>query len=72
VEKPKVLEPVEKVNVNEATTNELMGLGFTKSAAGRITSHVKKYGPYRSVDDLKIVDGVPSKLLRKLKDILEV
>lgn len=72
VEKPKALEPVKKVNVNQATMSELMELGFSKSAAGRIVSHVKKYGPYKKVEDLKGVDDVPAKLIRKLKDVLEV
>ena len=65
-------EPVKKVNVNEATMNELIELGFSKPAAGRIVSHRKKYGPYKNVEDLKGVDDVPSKLIRKLKDVLEV
>ena len=72
VEKPVVVAPVKKVNVNQATEKELMDLGFSKSAAGRIKSHVKRYGPYKKVDDLKSVDDVPSKLIRKLKDVLEV
>lgn len=72
VEKPKAQTPVKKVNVNTATMSELMDLGFSKSAAGRITSHVRKYGPYKKVEDLKGVDDVPSKLIRKLKDVLEV
>lgn len=72
LEKPKASEPVKKVNVNKATMAELMDLGFSKSAAGRITTHIKKYGPYKKVEDLKGVDDVPSKLIRKLKDVLEV
>ena len=72
VEKPKVQAPVEKVNVNEATIEELIGLGFSKPGAGRIVAHRKKYGPYKKVEDLKSVDDVPSKLIRKLKDVLEV
>lgn len=72
VEEPKVSEPVKKVNVNEATMNELIDLGFSKPAAGRIVAHRKKYGPFKKVDDLKKVDDVPSKLIRKLKDVLEV
>lgn len=72
VAKPKTSELVKKVNVNKATMAELMDLGFSKSAAGRITTHIKKYGPYKKVEDLKGVDDVPSKLIRKLKDVLEV
>ena len=66
VAKPKAPEPVKKVNVNEATMEELMGLGFSKPGAGKIVAHRKKYGPYKKVEDLKGVDDIPSKLIRKL------
>jgi len=72
VAKPKAPEPVKKVNINEATMEELMKLGFSKPGAGKIVAHRKKYGPYKKVEDLKGVDDVPSKLIRKLKDVLEV
>lgn len=72
VEKPKVQALVKKVNVNEATIEELIGLGFSKPGAGRIVAHRKKYGPYKKVEDLKGVEDVPAKLIRKLKDVLEV
>ena len=72
VEKPKAQAPVKKVNVNTATMEELMDLGFSKPGAGKIVAHRKKYGPYKKVEDLKGVDDVPSKLIRKLKDVLEV
>ena len=64
--------PVKKVNINLATTKELMDLGFSKPAAGKITMHIKKYGPYRDIEELKNTDEVPGKLLRKLKDRIEV
>lgn len=72
VEKPKAPKSVKKVNVNTATIEELMSLGFSKPGAGKVVAHRKKWGPYKKVDDLKKVDDVPSKLIRKLKDVLEV
>lgn len=76
VEKPSapkhVKEKPEKVNINLATTKELMDLGFSKPAAGKITAHIKRYGPYRDIEELKNTDEVPGKLLRKLKDRIEV
>lgn len=68
--KPKIIR--KKVNVNEATMEELIKLGFSKPGAGKIVAHRKKYGPYKKVEDLKGVDDVPAKLIRKLKDVLEV
>lgn len=69
VEEPEV---VEKVNVNTANIYELMGAGFGKSEAGRIVRWVKKYGAFKSLDELTKVDGVTGKLLRKIRDNLEV
>lgn len=72
VGKPKTQEPVKKVNVNTATMEELMKIGFNKPGAAKIVAHRKKYGPYKKVEDLKNLDDVSSKLIRKLKDVLEV
>lgn len=62
----------EKVNVNTANIYELMRAGFGKSESGRIVRWVKKYGPFTSLDDLTKVDGVTGKVLRKIRDGLEV
>lgn len=62
----------EKVNINRATVYELMALGFEKRAAALIVSRRKKYGNYRSVDDLSEVPEISGKILRKLRDKLEV
>ena len=61
-----------KVNVNTANVTELMNVGFSKPVAGRIVATVKKYGPFRSLDELTQVDGMRGKTLRKLRDKLEV
>ena len=70
--KTKVEVEAEKINVNEANIRELMGVGFGKPEAGRIVNWVKKYGPFKSLDDLLQVDGVTGKVLRKLRDDLTV
>lgn len=67
-----VADENEKVNVNTANIYELMGAGFGKSEAGRIVRWVKSYGKFKSLDDLVKVDGVTGKLLRKIRDNLEV
>lgn len=69
---PDVEIEAEKVNVNEANIYELMRAGFGKSEAGRIVRWVKKYGEFKSLDELTKVDGVTGKLLRKIRDGLEV
>lgn len=61
-----------KVNVNTASTTDLMKVGFSKSVAGRINAHVRKFGPYRDLDELLEIEGMRGKTLRKLRDKLEV
>lgn len=62
----------EKVNVNLASLRELMAVGFEKRAAALIVNERKKYGRFRSVDDLAEIPEVSGKILRKLRDKLEV
>lgn len=61
-----------KLNVNTAKPAELMALGFSKAVASRIAAHVKKFGPYRNLDELLEIEGMRGKTLRKLRDKLEV
>lgn len=76
VTEPTVVEQEEAMpsilNLNKASVRELMSIGFGKSEAARIYHHRKRNGDYRSVDDLSFVDGVTSKVLRKVRDKLEV
>lgn len=61
-----------KVNINQANIYDLMKVGFEKRAAALIVNERKKYGNYRSVDDLSEIDEISGKILRKLRDKLEV
>lgn len=61
-----------KVNVNTATVRELMQAGFGKSEAARIVCWGQSCGGFDSLDDLTAVDGVTAKLVRKLRDKLEI
>lgn len=70
-ESPKKEEPV-VVNVNTATIMQLTDLGFTPQTAAHILHNRRMKGPFRSVDDLKNVDTMDTKLLKKIRDKLEV
>jgi competence protein ComEA len=61
-----------KVNINLANIYDLMKVGFEKRAAALIVNERKKYGNYRSVDELSEIDEISGKILRKLRDKLEV
>lgn len=70
-ESPKKEVPV-VVNVNTATIMQLTDLGFTPQTAAHILHNRRMKGPFRSVDDLENVDTMDRKLLKKLRDKLEV
>lgn len=69
-EKPS--KEVTRLDINTASTRDFMAVGFGKRVAALIVSERKKFGNYRSVDDLAEIDGVSGKILRKLKDVLYV
>ena len=62
----------EKVNINKASLRELMAVGFEKRAAALIVHERKVYGNFRSLDELSEIPGITGKVLRKLRDKLEV
>lgn len=62
----------EKVNINTATIYELMAVGFEKRAAALIVNERKKYGSFRNLDELADLPEISGKILRKLRDKLEV
>lgn len=61
------------LNVNTATMAELMaikGIGEVKARA--IIEHREKHGPFKTVDELKNVDGIGDKLLATLRSQVTV
>ncbi len=71
-EDPEQEDPEQRLNINTATTRELMAVGFGKDVAARIVNIRKRFGNFKDVEDLLIIDGVSGKILRKLKDVLYV
>jgi competence ComEA-like helix-hairpin-helix protein len=62
----------DKLNINTASLRDLMDVGFEKRAAVLIVNERKKFGRFRSVDDLAGIPEITGKILRKLRDKLEV
>lgn len=62
----------DKLNINTASLRDLMDVGFEKRAAALIVNERKKFGRFRSVDDLAGIPEITGKILRKLRDKLEV
>ena len=62
-----------KVNINSASAKELMALkGIGEKVARRIVEFREANGPFKSVDDLKRVDGVGGALLERHRPRLVV
>jgi competence ComEA-like helix-hairpin-helix protein len=66
------LEPSGPVVLNEATFEQLRGLGFSAAQANRVIAYRDRLGGYKSVEDLETVPGIQREFLNKRKDRLQV
>ena len=61
------------ININTASATELASLsGIGPAKAQAIIEHREKEGPFKTVDDLKLVRGIGSKLLDQLRPHITV
>ncbi len=61
--------PVDKVNINEATLEELAGVKFIgPTIAERIVKYRESSGPFSALEDLMKVKGIGQKTFEKIKD----
>lgn len=62
-----------KININTATIAELDTLpGIGEVTAKRIIEFRETQGPYRSIDDLVHVQGISTRTITKLRDLITV
>ncbi len=62
-----------KVNVNEATVEQLAEIKFIGPAiAERIVEYRKEMGPFGEIEDLMKVKGIGPKTFEKIKDQLTI
>lgn len=62
-----------KININTADDTELQtltGIGPAKAAA--IIDHREKNGPFKAIEDLKLISGIGEKSFEKLKEQIKV
>ena len=68
---PAAAEQMGKVNVNTATTTQLMALpGIGETIAQGIVDFRDNNGAFRSVEDLEQVNGIGEKKLAALRDLV--
>jgi competence protein ComEA len=61
--------PSEKININNATMDELIGIkGLGRSLAGRIIDYREREGRFASVEDIKNVKGIGEKKFQSIKE----
>lgn len=73
VDADKTVQSEMLLDINAATETELTTLpGIGKVTAERIVAFRTEQGPFRSVDDLKMVKGVGEKVLAKIRPLVTI
>lgn len=63
----------ERLDLNKATASQLARIpGFDRLSVTQVLQHRKKHGPFESVDDLHLVEGIPEDLIDGIKPFLYV
>jgi len=70
---PSLVADMNKVNINEATLEELVALdGIGEKVAAKVIAFRKKNGPFQKPEDLMMVKGIGQKMYDKNKDRIVV
>lgn len=61
------------ININKASKNELMNLpSIGESKANNIISYRNTKGPFKSIEEIKLVSGIGNEVYNKIKDLITV
>jgi competence ComEA-like helix-hairpin-helix protein len=66
------VEAVDKLNLNAATKEQLIGLGLTESQALQVIAHREKSGPFLQVEELRAVQQMNKATFEKIRDHVTV
>jgi competence ComEA-like helix-hairpin-helix protein len=66
------LAAADKVQLNEATTDQLTALGLTPSQAMQIVRYRKENGDYLQIEELLVVPQISRETFVKLRDKVKV
>jgi len=61
-----------KINLNQATYDELRGLELSVTQTGRVLAHREQAGGFKSLDELDSIVGFPQAVLTELKRKLTI
>ena len=67
-----MLDEGDRINLNQATFEELRELGFSVTQATRVLTYRDRIDGFKSLDDLGEVPGVPREFLRQVQPKLTV
>ncbi len=66
------INAADKLNLNAATKEQLVGLGLTESQALQIIAHREKSGPFLQVEELQAVQQMNRQTFEKIRDHVTV
>lgn len=61
-----------KIKLNGATQKQLVKLGLTPKKAQKVVDYRSEFGPFKSIDDLKLIHGFGQSSIAKIRNRLEV
>ncbi len=66
------LRAAEQLNLNTATKEQLVAIGFTESQALQVIAHRQKNGPFLQVEELLAVEQVKKDTFEKIRSRVTV
>lgn len=65
-------EGTQKLDLNQATREQLIALGLSESQAAQVVSHREKTGPFLQVDELLVVPQMRPATVEKIRERVTV
>ena len=66
------IDAADKLNLNAATKEQLIGLGLTESQALQVIAHREKSGAFLQVEELLAVQQMNRQMFEKIRDRVTV
>ena len=63
---------IDKVNINKATENELVSIGFNQNQAKALVKYREENGNFEAIDDITAVSGIGLSTFNKVKNKITI